>query len=87
MMDNKWAPFGISDTTKNRALSLDGSQIAVNVGGWINLNAVEWAADGKSLFVCYIGPEAAALLHVGSAGHAEPRESKKRNSHPRHRFR
>jgi serine/threonine protein kinase/Tol biopolymer transport system component len=42
------------------------------VNGWAAFNSVDWAADGKSLFVSSQSPTSATLLHVDLEGHATP---------------
>jgi Tol biopolymer transport system component len=42
------------------------------VKGWAGFNSVDWAADGKSLFVSSQSPTSATLLHVDLEGHATP---------------
>ncbi|MGA3224321.1 MAG: protein kinase [Acidobacteriaceae bacterium] len=42
------------------------------VKGWAGLNSVNWAADGKSLFVSSQSPTSSTLLHVDLEGHATP---------------
>ena len=56
-----------------RLLSLRGDpdrDLVVN--GWAAFNSVDWAADGKSLFVSSQSPTSATLLHVDLEGHATP---------------
>jgi Tol biopolymer transport system component len=40
------------------------------VKGWASFNSVDWAADGKSLFVSSQSPTSSTLLHVDLEGHA-----------------
>jgi Tol biopolymer transport system component len=40
------------------------------VKGWAGFNSVDWAADGKSLFVSSQSPTSSTLLHVDLEGHA-----------------
>jgi DNA-binding winged helix-turn-helix (wHTH) protein/Tol biopolymer transport system component len=40
------------------------------VKGWDNLQSVDWAADGKALFVSAATPDGSALLHVDLEGNA-----------------
>jgi serine/threonine protein kinase/Tol biopolymer transport system component len=42
------------------------------VNGWAAFNSVDWAADGKSLFVSSQSPTSSTLLHVDLQGHATP---------------
>jgi Tol biopolymer transport system component len=42
------------------------------VKGWAGFNSVNWAPDGKSLFVSSQSPTGATLLHVDLEGHATP---------------
>jgi Tol biopolymer transport system component len=42
------------------------------VKGWAGFNAVNWAPDGKSLFVSSQSPTTSTLLHVDLEGHATP---------------
>ncbi len=42
------------------------------VKGWAGFNSVDWAADGKSLFVSSQSPTSSTLLHVDLEGHATP---------------
>jgi serine/threonine protein kinase len=42
------------------------------VNGWAAFNSVDWAADGKSLFVSSQSPTSSTLLHVDLEGHATP---------------
>jgi hypothetical protein len=42
------------------------------VKGWTNFTSVEWAADGKSLFVSYSGPLGTTLLRVDLNGRVQP---------------
>jgi eukaryotic-like serine/threonine-protein kinase len=42
------------------------------VKGWAGFNSVDWAADGKSLFVSSQSPTSTTLLHVDLEGHATP---------------
>jgi Tol biopolymer transport system component len=42
------------------------------VKGWAGFNSVDWAADGKSLFVSSQSTTSATLLHVDLEGHATP---------------
>jgi eukaryotic-like serine/threonine-protein kinase len=56
-----------------RLLSLRGDPDRdIVVKGWAGLNAVNWAADGKSLFVSSQSPLGSTLLHVDLEGHATP---------------
>jgi hypothetical protein len=56
-----------------RLLSLRGDPDRdVVVKGWAGFNAVNWAADGKSLFVSSQSPTSSTLLHVDLEGHATP---------------
>ena len=42
------------------------------VKGWAGFNSVDWAADGRSLFVASQSPTSVTLLHVDLEGHATP---------------
>jgi Tol biopolymer transport system component/predicted Ser/Thr protein kinase len=42
------------------------------VKGWAGFNSVDWAADGRSLFVASQSPTSTTLLHVDLEGHATP---------------
>ena len=42
------------------------------VKGWAGFNSVDWAADGKSLFVSSHSPTSSTLLHVDLDRHATP---------------
>ena len=42
------------------------------VKGWAGFNSVDWAADGRSLFVSSQSPTSTTLLHVDLEGHATP---------------
>jgi len=54
-------------------LSLKGEpQRDIVVKGWAGFNSVDWAADGKSLFVSSQSPTSSTLLHVDLEGHATP---------------
>jgi serine/threonine protein kinase/Tol biopolymer transport system component len=56
-----------------RLLSLDGAPARdIVVKGWAGFNSVDWAADGKSLFVSSQSPSGSTLLHVDLEGHAIP---------------
>jgi Tol biopolymer transport system component len=56
-----------------RLLSLRGDPDRdIVVKGWAGFNAVNWAPDGKSLFVSSQSPTSSTLLHVGLEGHATP---------------
>jgi serine/threonine protein kinase len=54
-----------------RVIALDSqSSQEMVVKGWDNLQSVDWAADGKALFVSGTTPEGSALLHVDLQGNA-----------------
>ena len=54
-----------------RLLSLRGdADRDIVVKGWAGFNAVDWAADGRSLFVSSQSPTSVTLLHVDLEGHA-----------------
>ncbi len=56
-----------------RLLSLQGDPDRdIIVKGWAGFNAVNWAADGQSLFVSSQSPTSSTLLHVDLEGHATP---------------
>jgi eukaryotic-like serine/threonine-protein kinase len=42
------------------------------VKGWAGFNSVDWAVDGRSLFVSSQSPTSTTLLHVDLEGHATP---------------
>jgi len=44
----------------------------IEVKGWAGFNSVDWAADGRSLFVSSQSPTSSTLLHVDLDGHATP---------------
>lgn len=49
-----------------------GSQQELVVKGWSGFNSVDWAADGKSLFVSSRSPNGVTLLQVDMTGIAKP---------------
>ena len=54
-----------------RLLSLNGTpERDIVVKGWAGFNSVDWAADGKSLFVSSQSPSGTTLLHVTLDGYA-----------------
>ena len=56
-----------------RLLSLRGDPDKdIVVKGWAGITSVDWAADGKSLFVSSQSPTSVTLLHVDLEGHATP---------------
>ena len=56
-----------------RLLSLKGEpEREIDVKGWAGFNSVDWAADGKSLFVSSQSPISSTLLRVDMEGHATP---------------
>jgi hypothetical protein len=56
-----------------RLLSLKGEpERDIAVKEWAGFNSVDWAADGKSLFVSSQSPTSSTLLHVDLEGHATP---------------
>jgi Tol biopolymer transport system component len=56
-----------------RVLPLDGTpEQDIVVKGWAGINSVDWAADGKSLFVSSQSPSGTTLLHMDLEGHAVP---------------
>ena len=56
-----------------RLLSLRGDPDRdILVKGWAGFNAVNWVADGQSLFVSSQSPTSSTLLHVDLEGHATP---------------
>jgi eukaryotic-like serine/threonine-protein kinase len=56
-----------------RLLSLKGEpERDIVVKGWAGFNSVDWAADGKSVFVSSQSPTSSTLLHVDPQGHATP---------------
>jgi serine/threonine protein kinase len=58
-------------TARIQILSLGGGRSEeIVVRGWKNVQTVEWAADGKGLFVSASIPQGAALLQVDSRGNA-----------------
>ena len=56
-----------------RLLSLKGEpERYIDVKGWAGFNSIDWAADGKSLFVSSQSPISSTLLRVDMEGHATP---------------
>jgi Tol biopolymer transport system component len=56
-----------------RLLSLKGEpERDIAVKGWTGFNSLDWAGDGKSLFVSSQSPTSATLLRVDMEGHATP---------------
>ncbi len=56
-----------------RLLSLKGQpERDIVVKGWAGINSVDWAADGKSLFVSSQSPTGSTLLRVDMEGRATP---------------
>jgi Tol biopolymer transport system component len=56
-----------------RLLSLKGEpERDIDVKGWAGFNSIDWAADGKSLFVSSQSPISSTLLRVDMEGHATP---------------
>ena len=56
-----------------RLLALSGKvEREIEVKGWSNFSSLEWAADGKSLFVSCPGPLGATLLRVDLKGRVQP---------------
>jgi Tol biopolymer transport system component len=56
-----------------RLLSLKGEpERDIDVKGWTGFNSIDWAADGKSLFVSSQSPVSSTLLRVDMEGHATP---------------
>jgi eukaryotic-like serine/threonine-protein kinase len=56
-----------------RLLSLKGDpERDFVVKGWVGFNSLDWAADGKSLFVSSHSPTSSTLLDVDLEGHATP---------------
>jgi Tol biopolymer transport system component/predicted Ser/Thr protein kinase len=56
-----------------RLLSLKGEpEREIDVKGWAGFNSIDWAADGKSLFVSSQSPISSTLLRVDMEGHATP---------------
>jgi hypothetical protein len=54
-----------------RLLSLKGEpERDIDVKGWAGFNSIDWAADGKSLFVSSQSPTSSTLLRVDMEGHA-----------------
>ena len=54
-----------------RLLSLKGqTERDISVKDWAAINSIDWAADGKSLFVSSQTPTSTVLLHVDLEGHA-----------------
>ena len=54
-----------------RLLSLkDRTERDISVKDWAAINSIDWAADGKSLFVSSQSPTSTVLLHVDLEGHA-----------------
>ena len=65
--------FGQSPVGRQiRVIELDShSSQEIVVKGWENLQSVDWAADGKAMFVSGATPEGSALLHVDLEGNAQ----------------
>jgi eukaryotic-like serine/threonine-protein kinase len=56
-----------------RLLSLKGEpERDIIVKGWAGLNSVDWAADGRALFVSSQSPTSSTLLRVDMEGNATP---------------
>jgi Tol biopolymer transport system component len=56
-----------------RLVSLKGDQENdIVVKGWAGINSIDWAADGKSLFVSSQSPTSSTLLRVDLEGHVTP---------------
>ena len=56
-----------------RLVSFKGEQENdIVVKGWAGINSIDWAADGKSLFVSSQSPTSSTLLRVDLEGHATP---------------
>jgi len=73
--DGSWIAFSEFNPLEGRIrlLSLKGQperQIAVK--GWAAINSVDWAADGRSLFVSCQIPTSSTLLGVDLQGNATP---------------
>jgi hypothetical protein len=54
----------------------------IAVKGWDNLQSVDWAADGKALFVSAATPNGSALLQVGMQGKARVLWERKGSGEP-----
>lgn len=66
------AQVGPSAGGKIRVIPLDGLvPREIVVKGWNSLQSVDWAADGKALFVSGATTEGSALLHVDMQGNAK----------------
>jgi len=52
------------------------------VKGWGTLQSVDWAADGKTLFISAATPEGSALLHVDLEGNARVLWERKGGAEP-----
>jgi dipeptidyl aminopeptidase/acylaminoacyl peptidase len=49
-----------------------GAERWINIDGWPGVGALDWAADGKSIWVVSSGEEGNALLNVDMQGHIRP---------------
>jgi DNA-binding winged helix-turn-helix (wHTH) protein/Tol biopolymer transport system component len=66
------AQNGPSAGGKIRVIPLDGqAPREIVVKGWNSLQSVDWAADGKALFVSGATPQGSALLRVDMQGNAK----------------
>jgi dipeptidyl aminopeptidase/acylaminoacyl peptidase len=50
----------------------NGAERWINVEGWPGVGSLDWAADGKSIWVVSSGDEGNALLNVDLQGHIRP---------------
>jgi Tol biopolymer transport system component len=50
----------------------NGAERWINIEGWPGVGSLDWAADGKSIWVVSSGDEGNALLNVDLQGHIRP---------------
>jgi len=73
--DGSWIAFSEFNPLEGRIrlLSLKGQpERQISIKGWTAINSVDWAADGKSLFVSCQTPTSSTLLRVDLQGQAAP---------------
>jgi Tol biopolymer transport system component len=69
--DGRWIAFATREETRARIrlLPLAGqAPREISADGWVFLESVAWAADGKSLFATSYAPDGSSLLHVSLDG-------------------
>jgi Tol biopolymer transport system component len=69
--NGQWIAFATREETRARIrlLPLAGqAPREISADGWIFLESVAWAADGKSLFATSYAPDGSRLLHVSLDG-------------------